>query len=168
MGVLSNISALFGLDDEIWMRHANPWSVWTRFAILPFLLAALWSYSWIGLYCLIPIGILVIWTWYNPRAFGKPKSTRNWASRAVLGERVWLRRSETAVPAHHNGVIKGLQAVMGFGLLITVYGLIAQNWWAALLGLCLVVLGKMWFLDRMVWIYLDMKDVSEEYRSWDY
>ena len=32
----------------------------------------------------------------------------------------------------------------------------------------LIYLGKMWFLDRMVWLYEDMKDTTPEYRSWLY
>jgi hypothetical protein len=40
--------------------------------------------------------------------------------------------------------------------------------WPVLLGLTLVILGKMWFLDRMVWIYEDMKNKPEEYLSWKY
>jgi hypothetical protein len=31
---------LMAMDDRAWARHANPWSVWTRFATLPFLLLA--------------------------------------------------------------------------------------------------------------------------------
>ena len=29
--------ALFGLKGENWLRHANPLSVWTRFAVVPLL-----------------------------------------------------------------------------------------------------------------------------------
>ena len=37
------LSAVFGLDDETWMRHANPWSVWTRTTVLPVLVISFWS-----------------------------------------------------------------------------------------------------------------------------
>jgi hypothetical protein len=33
----TKIAKLFGLQGEAWMRHANPVSVWTRFAVLPLL-----------------------------------------------------------------------------------------------------------------------------------
>jgi hypothetical protein len=37
------VASLFGLKGDRWMRHANPWSVWTRFAVLPLLILAVWS-----------------------------------------------------------------------------------------------------------------------------
>jgi hypothetical protein len=44
----SKIVKAFGLGGEKWMRHANPISVWTRFAVLPMLAASVWSRDWIG------------------------------------------------------------------------------------------------------------------------
>jgi hypothetical protein len=32
----------------------------------------------------------------------------------------------------------------------------------------IVVLGKSWFLDRMVWLFDEMKDVNPDYRCWFY
>jgi hypothetical protein len=49
----TKIAKAFGLDGENWMRHANPVSVWTRFAVLPLLAAAIWSRDWIGWWCLL-------------------------------------------------------------------------------------------------------------------
>lgn len=33
------VARFFGLEGENWMRHANPISVWTRFAVVPLLAA---------------------------------------------------------------------------------------------------------------------------------
>ena len=41
--LLRNVASFFRLDDAGWERHANPWSVWTRVAIWPALVLALWS-----------------------------------------------------------------------------------------------------------------------------
>jgi hypothetical protein len=38
----------------------------------------------------------------------------------------------------------------------------------AVLGVALAYLGKSWYLDRMVWLYEDMKEKNELYRSWEY
>ncbi|WP_275670274.1 MULTISPECIES: DUF6653 family protein [Okeania] len=43
-----------------------------------------------------------------------------------------------------------------------------MNIWPILLGVVLVLLSKMWFLDRMVWLYEEMKDANSEYQSWLY
>jgi hypothetical protein len=40
------VASLFGLKGDSWMRHANPVSVWTRFAVLPLLALAVWSREW--------------------------------------------------------------------------------------------------------------------------
>ena len=37
----------FGMTDEVWRRHANPWSVWTRYLAGPILILAVWSRFWI-------------------------------------------------------------------------------------------------------------------------
>jgi len=39
--------------------------------------------------------------------------------------------------------------------------------WPTLLGLALTFLGKLWFVDRMAWLYEEMKDATPEYRSWE-
>jgi hypothetical protein len=37
----------------------------------------------------------------------------------------------------------------------------------SILGIALAYLGKSWHLDRMVWLYEDMKDLPE-YKKWLY
>nr|WP_238997445.1 DUF6653 family protein [Mycolicibacterium sp. CBMA 361] len=34
------------MTDAAWRRHANPWSVWTRFAAIPLMMLAIWSRVW--------------------------------------------------------------------------------------------------------------------------
>lgn len=163
-----SIAASFKMDEATWARHANPWSVWTRFTVLPLLILAIWSRVWLGWWCLIPVTIVIGWMWLNPRIFPKPNSTNNWASKAVLGERVWLNRDNVPVPKHHQGVPNILSVVSTSGVIFLIWGLVALNVWPTLLGVALVYLGKLWFIDRMVWLYEDMKDVQPEYRSWLY
>ena len=162
------IAATFDMDGETWARHANPWSVWTRFTILPLFALAIWSRVWLGWWALVPVAALVLWTWLNPRFFSRPRSTDNWASKAVLGERVWLNRDKIAVPERHRRAPNVLSVIAGLGMPFVIWGLIALDIWPTLLGLALVTLGKLWFLDRMVWLYEDMKDAQPEYRSWLY
>jgi len=168
MAILDKVTNLFGLNNETWIQHSNKWSVWTRFFILPFFAIAIWSRIWIGWYSLLFVAVLIFWTWINPRFFGKPKTTKHWASKAVFGERVWLRSKEIQIPMHHKRAILILNTIIGLGLPFLVWGLYTLHIWSVIFGLTLVILGKMWFLDRMVWIYKDMKNKSEEYLSWEY
>jgi len=156
MADLTPLTRLFGLDDEGWLKHTNPWSVWTRFATLPFIVLAIWSRVWLGWYALVPFGILVVWILINPTFFRVPDTFDNWAAKAVLGERLWTRAKDRPVPAHHKlavQILNGLQTVSG---LVLAYGLWRLDLAFTVAGTGFVYLTKMWFLDRMVWIYHDM------------
>ena len=96
------------------------------------------------------------------------KNTKYWTSRAVLGERVWLRRNQLPVPQHHRKAIVVLNTVTASGIPFFIWGLYSLQLWPTVLGVLLVYVGKMWFLDRMVWIYQDMEDSSTEYKGWLY
>jgi hypothetical protein len=163
------IAEAFNMSEGAWARHANPWSGWTRFTtVLPLLILAIWSRVWLGWWSLIPVTIAVLWMWLNPRIFSKPHSTNNWISKGVLGERVWLNRDKIPVPQRHRRVPNILNAVSALGGVFVVWGLVVLNVWSTLLGVALVELGKLWYIDRMVWLYEDMKDANPEYRSWLY
>jgi len=156
------------MTDDVWARHANPWSVWTRYTTMPALALSVWSRVWIGWWAVIPFVAALIWVYINPRIFSKPSTTKSWTSRAVLGERVWLNRKEVPVPQHHYKIINFLTAVSSIGAIICVYGLIVLSLWPTVFGIVLVFLGKTWFLDRMVWMYEEMKNDNPEYQSWLY
>ena len=152
----ARIARAHRMDDAAWARHASPWSVWTRVPILPLLALAVWSRVWIGWWAVLPVALLLTWTWVNPRAFPPPHSTANWASRAVLGERLWLARHEVPVPARHRLLPRLLNGVSAAGGVLLLYGLGWLVAWAALAGLAVALMGKFWFLDRMNWLVADM------------
>jgi hypothetical protein len=166
MKVEQKVAAIFKMSDEAWQRHANPWSVWTRNTVLPILVLAIWSRVWLGWWSLVPITLAVLWMWLNPHAFPPPASTDNWASKAVLGERVWLNRDKIPVPAQHRRMPLILSVVSSLGVPFLVWGLVKLEVWPTLFGAALIYLGKLWFVDRMVWLYEDMKDADPQYRSW--
>ena len=161
------IANLFNLTDKNWMKHANPWSVWTRYSVLPIIVLAFWSRIWIGMWHLVPAIISIAWMFFNPRFFKKPKSTKNWASKSVLGERVWLNRDKVAVPKHHSKIIPILNLVSSAGMILAIWAIVKLAAWPAVPGVALAYLGKSWYLDRMVWIYEDMKHLPE-YGEWEY
>lgn len=157
---------LMAMDEATWARHANPWSVWTRVPVLPLFALAVWSRAWLSWWCLVPAGLLVLWTLYNPRAFPPPAITDTWASKATFGERVWLNRKAVPIPDHHARFAHILSAVSAIGLLPMAYGLWAYEPFATGLGVVLVIIGKLWFLDRMVWLYDNMRVVHPDYAAW--
>jgi hypothetical protein len=118
---------------------------------------AVWSRVWLGWWCLVPIALLIVWTVVNPRAFPPPKSTDNWMSKGVLGERIWLARNEAPIPEHHAQMAHILMAITALGVLPLTWGLYHLDIWATGAGLLLLMGGKLWFLDRMVWLYEDTR-----------
>jgi len=165
MDVGSITEKSMAMSPEIWARHANPWSGWTRVPILPALALAIWSRAWIGWASLAIIAALLVWIWINPRVFPKPKSTDNWMSRGVIGERVWLNRKAVPIPDHHARWAILLSVASGIGIIPLAWGLWQFEVWPVLLGLALIMGGKLWFLDRMVWLYADMADKRADYRA---
>jgi len=155
------------MDDATWERHANPISVWTRVVTgIPVIFASVWSVKYFGWWSLIAIFIAVLWLWLNPRLFSPPKNTDNWASKVTFGERIWLNRFKHPIPEHHVKWASFLSIVGGIGFLVGVIGSFLNRYLPAIAGGLIAWFGKMWFGDRMVWLYEDMKDSRPEYRSW--
>jgi hypothetical protein len=163
----TRIARLFGLHGENWIRHANPASVWTRFAVLPLLAAAVWSRAWIGWWSLVPIALVVAFAAVNPLLFPPPGSTRNWASMAVLGERVWAQRDAVPVPDRYRSAVPNVTvAIQLVGLAVLGYGLVRFDAVATVAGLVVVQCAKAWFLDRMVFLFDDVRG-RPEFAAWD-
>ncbi len=160
------IAELFRMDNATWLRHANPWSVILRNTVLPILIIAVWSRMFFGWAAVVPVALALLWAWVNPRVFPAPESLDHWTSKGVLGERVWLNRDTVPVPVHHRTVPNMLSAVSAIGMLFVAAGVIMFDPWPTIFGMVMVYLGKLWFLDRMVWLWHDMQDATPEYRSW--
>jgi len=88
-------------------------------------------------------------------------------SRGVFGERVWLNRDKIPVPEHHRTAPNILSAIGALGLPLVAWGTYKFEIWPVLMGIILVYLGKLWFMDRMVWIYEEMKHLPE-YGKFEY
>ncbi len=154
--VADRTAKVFGLTDQVWLRHANPWSVYTRIPIPPAFALAVWSRTWIGRWSLVPTGAVCLWTWLNPRAFPPPTSLDNWASKAVLGERLWSDPDADSVARRHRPAVRVLTAVNVLGLPLILWGSWALKGWMLTAGLLVQSLGKLWTLDRIVWFYEDV------------
>ncbi len=69
---------------EVFARHSNPWSMWTRWASTPLVLVPAWRRSGRD------AALVGLWMAVNPVVFGKPAHDRGWATRAALGEEQWI------------------------------------------------------------------------------
>jgi hypothetical protein len=131
------IAGAFRMTDDAWRRHANPWSVYTRFAAIPPLILAIWSRAWIGWWCLVPLAMVAIWLWLNPHVFRPVTRPVAWASKGVFGEEIWARRRD-AVPARHRTAFR-LIAIPGLvGIASVMWGLVALAVWPTVFGATLV------------------------------
>jgi hypothetical protein len=164
------IARLFGLRDEHWMRHANPVSVWTRFAVVPLLVLAVWSRVWIGWWSVLAVVGALVFMVVNPLLFPVPRSTRNWASKGVLGERLWGERTTVTLPPQFRSPrvawVTALWQVLGLAVLV--YGLVRLDLVATLAGMALTQCAKAWYIDRAVLLFEDMKTRNPEYAAWEY
>ena len=166
----ARVARLFGLQGDRWMRHANPWSVWVRFAVLPLLALAVWSRVWIGWWSVLAVAAALVFMVVEPLLFPVPRSTRTWASKGVLGERVWAERTTVAVPEQFATsrvpVVTALWQVLG--LVVLVVGLLRLDLLLTVAGLALVQCAKAWAIDRAVLLFEDMKTRHPHYATWEY
>jgi hypothetical protein len=168
-GAAGRIPRLFGLEGDRWMRHTNPVSVWSRFSVLAVLALAIWSRDWIGWLCLVPIALALVWMMVNPLVFAPPRSTRNWASKGVLGERIWTERASVELPPQFTATVPTIANVFALaGIVVIAYGLYELQVLPVVTGLITAYCGKLWFIDRMVLLFGDAKIRNPRYAAWEY
>lgn len=172
MKILTATRKVMAMDksEEQWFRHANPWSVWTRVATFPLIVLAIYSWVWLGWYSLVPISIIAIWTWLNPRVFPKPASTKTWASKVVFGEKVYLdhKQYQVDIPPHHHRAARATTYISLLGAILVVVGAVLPHAWLTVVGAVIAFLGKLWFVDRMVWLFDDIAREDERFAKWLY
>jgi polyferredoxin len=152
---MDRIGKAFRMDDEAWRRHANPWSVWTRFAAIPPLILSIWSRTWIGWWCLVPLAVVVVWLFVNPSAFAPVEHPTSWTARGIYGERAWLRE-RGSLPREHRQVLRLLVVLGSAGIALLVWGLVVLDPWPTVFGATLVVIGQLWRIDRFARLYDDL------------
>ena len=152
MSLADRIAATFRMDDESWRRHANPWSVWTRFAAIPAAALAIWSREWIGWWALVPFGLVVVWLVLNTRVFRPVSGASSWAAKGIFGEHRWLE-DHSRVPSGHRVVLRWLVATGLAGAVLMFYGLAVLAVWPTVMGMSLLVLAQLWRIDRFGLLY---------------
>ncbi len=160
MDIYTFAERLMKMDDATWRRHANPLSGWTRFLFgMAPLFLAIYARVWIGWWALPLALLVVVWIWLNPRLFAEPKDYGAWMSRGVLGERIWLARDRYDVPAHHVPVAHATTVFAAVFALCAIWGVIVLDPWTTALGVAGTIVSKAWFVDRMVWLHVDLTEI---------
>jgi hypothetical protein len=72
------------LTREVFRHHSNPWSAWTRLLSVPLVFVPIWNRSW------RQGAIVGVWLIVNPIVFREPKNDKARATRAMLGEEMWI------------------------------------------------------------------------------
>lgn len=80
----TSLSRLARVRRAVFARHSNPWSAWTRWVTAPLVLVPVWSRRWTH------AAAVAAWFAVNPVIFPEPADRRAWATRAVLGEELWI------------------------------------------------------------------------------
>lgn len=130
------------LPDNIWERHTNKWSGWTRVLVIPLLFVALWHHSGVAVF------FIILWIIVNPMAFPPPKSTDNWMSKGVMGEKIYTQNG-----VFHWDFPTFLNIINGLTFFPSLYFMYMQNFWPALYLATFSIVVKFWYLDRMVFLY---------------
>jgi hypothetical protein len=143
------VAGAHGMTDTAWKRHANPWSVWTRFAAIPAFELAVWSREWIGWWSLAGVAAVVAWLWLNVHVF-RPVEPTSWAARGIYGEHLHVTGK---APAAHTTVLRLLIAAGLIGFAFIAWGLVTLEIWPAVFGTTLLVLAQLWRIDRYGLLY---------------
>jgi hypothetical protein len=152
MKVPTLIATTFRMTDEAWRRHANPWSVYTRFAAIPAMVLAIWSRVWIGWWVLVPVAVVMVWLLVNPHIFPAVTTPRSWAARGIYGEKLWLL-DRSQVPQGHRAILRWLIVLGLTGFVLMGWGLLKLHVWPTVFGATLVVVAQLWRIDRMGLLY---------------
>ena len=166
MDIFSGAERAMGMNAERWARHANPLSVYSRIAGGTLVFLSFWSVFWVGWYGALAIAAAVLWIVVNPRLFLPPPNVDSWASKGVLGERVFLNRKDVPIPTGYirAGWITTTIALVFFGFVI--YGFIKRDFWLAFVAWHAATIAKLWFVDRMALLWDFMKDADPTYADW--
>lgn len=156
------------MDDRSWRRHANPWSFYTRFLSYPLLVAAAWSRVWIGGWWWLVLGLVLALIWVNPRLFPPPHTTRRWSSKGVLGERVLTEHPDLPLPGHFRRGGRLLNLASGMGFIAMLVGLWWLHPWLTAFGATVSFMAKLWYVDRMAWLFETVRGELPEVDAWLY
>ncbi|HEX7827974.1 MAG TPA: DUF6653 family protein [Mycobacterium sp.] len=105
---MGDTSTVARLRHAMFERHSNPWSAWTRWASTPRVLVPVWTRR------RRDAALVGAWLAVNPVLFPKPAHDRAWATRAMLGEELWI----VDRPRDATMVLSAVTAAISIGALV--------------------------------------------------
>ena len=101
-------SALKRLARKVFKYHSNPWSAWTRLLSVPLVFVPFWTRSWRH------AALVGAWLLLNPVVFPEPEDDSAWATRAMLGEEMWIaeRPLDWAMAVNAAASVFGISGVV--------------------------------------------------------
>lgn len=166
MDIFALSEKLMRMDGNSWARHANPISVWSRIFGGSAVFLAIWSYHWFGWFAVIFIVAAALWIYINPRLFSPPVNVTSWSVKGVLGERIFLNRKRVPISRGHIRAAWITTSLAGPFVGLSIYGFIISDFWVACGGWHAATMAKLWYCDRMVWLWNDMQDADPAYQAW--
>ena len=141
----------FRANEVFWEPHSSPRSVWPLVTAYPVLILAVYRRSrllLVGTLLSVAANLLVV---------SPPETDDAWATRVVLGERVWLERGLASSPRE-----LGLTAVGAVVNLYTLRAAVRRRPVRTGLGVVASMALTFLFFDRMVRLYEEHADVRAE------
>lgn len=134
------------LPADVWDRHANPLSGWTRLAATPVLVYALFTRRWRLLAA--TIGFLVV----NPVLFPAPEEPRSgeFMHDVVRAEEWWVSADR---PMFGTGYPEVLNIATTIGAGVALWSAWRRNALGAVVGTITLMAGKLWFVGALVRAY---------------
>ncbi|WP_371682970.1 DUF6653 family protein [Kiloniella sp. EL199] len=164
---------IFKMSQNTWEHHSHPMSGWSRLVTGWLMFPAIWSHeAWGWPIAGFLLFLFAFWMYLNPRIFPKPRHTDFWASQVTFGERVWLKE----VPFDgldelldmHRSQTRALGILAGFGFLGGIITAYLNLFWPTMFFGFAMIIGKMWFCDRMVWLFNDAIEINPKLAEWIY
>ncbi len=96
------------VKHQVFARHSNPWSAWTRWLSTPLVLVPCWTRRWSH------AAVVGAWMVVNPVIFPEPADEHAWSTRVVLGEELWItgRHRDTALVVNVAATLAGVTALI--------------------------------------------------------
>ena len=85
----------------------------------------------------------------------------------MLGERAFLNRRAVPIPDHHRHAALVTTGLALAFLAVAALGFWRGAFWTAFAGWHGATVAKLWFCDRMVWLWEDMRAATPAYAAWD-